>query len=69
MKEFEGNKISIGDRVKVLWNYDSRIHIGKIIGIKNNVITIQSNEDPMRGSIFPSKMTISDYSRITNWSN
>ncbi|MCL7413297.1 MAG: hypothetical protein M8353_06735 [ANME-2 cluster archaeon] len=65
MKEQEVNTISIGDRVKVLWNFDNRMHKGRIIGIKNNVITIESNEEPKKGFFVPPKITISDASKIT----
>ncbi|MCL7474493.1 MAG: hypothetical protein SCH39_11940 [Methanosarcinales archaeon] len=64
MEELEGNTISIGDRVKVLWNFDNRMHMGKIIGIKNNVVTIASNEVPENGFLVPPKITISDHSKI-----
>ena len=35
MKDSKGNKISIGDRVKVLWNFDNKIHDGGITNISN----------------------------------
>jgi len=65
MKDSDGNKISIGDRVKVLWNYDNKIHIGKIIGIEGNLITIHSNGNQKTAPCFRPKITTSNHSRIT----
>ncbi len=33
MKDSRGRQILIGDRVKVLWNFDNKIHVGDIIKI------------------------------------
>ena len=38
MKDSQGNNISIGDRVKVLWNYDNKIHVGDVFRISENAI-------------------------------
>ena len=54
MKDSNGNNISIGDRVKVLWGYDNKIHAGKITYIRKNVVTISTmnatiaTSDPMK---------------------
>ena len=40
MKDSKGNKISIGDRVKVLWNFDNNIHKGEVFRIDENVVEI-----------------------------
>ena len=65
MQDSNGNTISIGDRVKVLWNFDNKIHKGEIIRINNHLITIQSNGNPMMDSCYPLKITTSFNSRIT----
>jgi len=65
MKDSNGNKISIGDRVNVLWNFDNKIHKGEIIKINNHLITIQSNGNPIMDSCYPLKITTSYHSRIT----
>ncbi len=33
MKDSRGRQILIGDRVKVLWNFDNKVHVGDIIKI------------------------------------
>jgi hypothetical protein len=38
MKDSKGNKISIGDRVKVLWDFDNKIHNEGIINISDKFI-------------------------------
>jgi hypothetical protein len=40
MKDSKGNKILIGDRVKVLWNFDNKIHNGEITNISNELVRI-----------------------------
>ena len=40
MKDSKGNKISIGDRVKVLWNFDNKIHNGEITNISDELVKI-----------------------------
>ncbi|MDF1557125.1 MAG: hypothetical protein P1P80_02935 [ANME-2 cluster archaeon] len=64
MKDSDGNTISIGDRVKVLWSYDNKIHIGKIIDIEGNLITIHSNGNQNVAPCFRPKITTSDHSKI-----
>lgn len=65
MKDSNGNKISIGDRVKVLWNFVNKFHTGKIIEIKDNLITIHSSDNPKLATCYRPKITTSDHSRIT----
>ena len=61
MKDSKGNKISIGDRVKVLWNFDNKIHDGGITNISNEFvnITISSRQisikDPTKITKIPHK--------------
>jgi len=38
----KGNKISIGDRVRVLWGFDNRIHVGEIIDFQGRTIRIDT---------------------------
>ncbi len=38
----KGNKISIGDRVRVLWGFDNRIHVGEIIDFQDRTIRIDT---------------------------
>lgn len=38
----KGNKISIGDRVRVLWGFDNRIHTGEVIDINERAIRIDT---------------------------
>ena len=40
MKDSKGNKISIGDRVKVIWNFDNKIHNGEITNISDELVKI-----------------------------
>ena len=56
MKDSRGRQILIGDRVKVLWNFDNKMHEGDIlrVGQKNVEVDIS-----MR------KISINDYKRIT----
>ncbi|MCK4928800.1 MAG: hypothetical protein KAR76_03600 [Methanosarcinales archaeon] len=56
MKDSKGNQISIGDRVKVLWGFDNKIHSGKIIKIRNDVVTIKS---------MGKRVLVSDHNKIT----
>lgn len=56
MKDSKGNKISIGDRVKVLWNFDNKIHDGNVFRINENAVEID---------IFARKISISDHTKIT----
>ena len=56
MKDCKGNTISIGDQVKVLWNYDNKIHEGRVIRICGNVVKIK---------IITGNISISDPTEIT----
>jgi hypothetical protein len=56
MKDSKGNKISIGDRVKVLWNFDNNIYGGNVFGISENVVEID---------IFTRNISIRDHTKIT----
>ena len=56
MKDSKGNKISIGDRVKVLWNFDNKIHNGEITHISNEFVKI---------NIFSQHISIKDHTKIT----
>lgn len=38
----KNNGISIGDRVKVLWNFDNKYYTGKVIDTSGGVITISA---------------------------
>jgi len=38
----KGNKISIGDCVRVLWGFDNRIHVGEIIDFQDRTIRIDT---------------------------
>ena len=42
MKDSKANNISIGDRVKVLWNFDNKIHNGGIININDKFVDINN---------------------------
>ena len=56
MKDSKGNTISIGDRVKVLWNYDNKIYAGDVFRIRENVVEIK---------IYKGNISISDHTKIT----
>ena len=56
MKDSKGNNISIGDHVKVLWNFDNKIHNGHVFRINENAVEID---------IFTRKISIKDYTKIT----
>jgi ribosomal protein L24 len=55
MKDSKGNKISIGDRVKILRGFDNKIHTGNVVNINENVVTI---------SAFWGKISTTDYTKI-----
>jgi small-conductance mechanosensitive channel len=38
----KGNKISIGDRVRVLWGFDNKIHTGEVTDINDRAIRIDT---------------------------
>ena len=52
----KGNNISIGDRVKVLWGFDNRIHVGEIVDMCEGVIKIHTHHVKIN-TINPSKIT------------
>ena len=56
MKDSKGNKISIGDRVKVLWSFDNKIHDGNVFRINENVVEID---------IYSRNISIRDNRKIT----
>lgn len=49
----------------MLWNFDNKIHSGKFIEIKDNLITIHSIDNPKLAPCYRPKITTSDHSRIT----
>lgn len=51
----KGNEISIGDRVRVLWNFDNQFYLGDVVKIKDREIEIEIS--PKR-RIMASKQTI-----------
>jgi hypothetical protein len=56
------NKISIGDRVKVLWNFDNKYYTGKVVDTAGGVITITA---PSKKLHAPNRrISIADKSRI-----
>ncbi len=56
MKDSKGNKISIGDRVKVLWSFDNEIHNGDVFRIRENAAEIK---------IYTGNISIRDHTKIT----
>ena len=56
MKDSKGNKISMGDRVKVLWNFDNQIYAGDVFRVNENAAEIK---------ISPGNISIRDYTKIT----
>ncbi len=56
MKDHKGNEISIGDRVKVLWNFDNKIHNGEITSIHDGFVNV---------NIFSGHISIKDNKKIT----
>jgi uncharacterized Zn ribbon protein len=56
MKDSKGNKISIGDRVKVLWNFDNKIYAGDVLRVNENVAEIK---------IFTGNISMRDHTKIT----
>jgi hypothetical protein len=56
MKDSKGNKISIGDRVKVLWSFDNKIHSGDVFRISDNLVEIK---------IYAGNISIRDHTKIT----
>ena len=56
MKDPKGNKISICDRVKVLWNFDNKINSGEITNISDGFVDV---------NIFSRHISIKDHTKIT----
>ncbi len=56
MKDSKGNEISIGDRVKVLWNFDNKIHNGEITSIRDGFVNV---------NIFSRHISVKDHTKIT----
>ena len=56
MIDSKGNKISIGDRVKVLWSFDNKIHDGNVLRVNENTTELK---------IFTRKISIRDHTKIT----
>lgn len=40
MKDKNGNKIMIGDRLKILWTKNNREYVGNVIGIKGKIVLL-----------------------------
>jgi len=59
MKDSKGNKISIGDRVKVLWRFDNKFHDGNVVRISEPFVDID---------ILSRRISIKDPERITKYS-
>ncbi|MBC2698202.1 MAG: hypothetical protein HF976_02635 [ANME-2 cluster archaeon] len=58
MKDPKGNQISISDRVKVLWNFDNKIHSGEIATINDGFVNVNVN-------VSSGHMSIKDNKKIT----
>ncbi len=56
MKDSKVNKISISDRVKVLWNFDNNIHSGEITTINDGFVNV---------NIFSGHISTKDSKKIT----
>ena len=56
MKDSRGRQILIGDRVKVLWNFDNKIHVGDIIRIGQKHVEVD---------ITLRRISIYDHTKIT----
>lgn len=41
MKDSKGNILTIGDRVKVLWNFDYQIYAGDVLRVNENAVEIK----------------------------
>jgi len=44
MQDKKGNKIQIGDQVKVLWAVDNREYEGKVINIEKNIALLSAKD-------------------------
>ncbi len=56
MKDSRGRQILIGDRVKVLWNFDNKVHVGDIIKIGQKHVEVD---------ITLRRISIYDHTKIT----
>lgn len=56
MKDSSGRQILIGDRVKVLWNFDNKVHVGDIIKIGQKHVEVD---------ITLRRISIYDHTKIT----
>ncbi len=56
MKDSRGRHILIGDRVKVLWNFDNKIHVKDIIKIGRKHVEVD---------ITLRRISIYDHTKIT----
>jgi len=56
MKDSRGKQISIGDRVKVLWNFDNKIYEGDIFRVGQEHVEVDTS---MR------RISINDNKKIT----
>jgi hypothetical protein len=56
MKDSRGRQILIGDRVKVLWNFDNKVHVGDIIKIDQKHVEVD---------ITLRRISIYDHTKIT----
>lgn len=55
MDDSKGKKITIGDRVKVLWRFNNRLYTGRTINIKESVVTVATTNSNI--STIHSKVT------------
>ncbi|MCD4842956.1 MAG: hypothetical protein K8R25_00520 [Methanosarcinales archaeon] len=55
MDDSKGKKINIGDRVKVLWGFNNRLYTGRIINMKESVVTVATTNSNI--STIHSKVT------------
>ena len=56
MKDSRGEQILIGDRVKVLWNFDNKIHEGDVFRVDRKHIEID---------IAMRRISVHDHKKIT----
>lgn len=56
MKDSKGNKISIGDRVTVLWGFDNNFHDGNIVRLSEKSVDVD---------ILSRRISVKDHTRIT----
>ncbi len=62
MIKLQNEKITIGDRVKVLWTFDNQYHSGRVVDISDNIITITA---PSNKVLVPNhRISITDKKRI-----